>query len=115
MLSPSSKMIFTPHVLDGDQVRRWLSPDFIRASSGASRVIIGNQLWQDLHRWLSPPDPSINYHVASDARREGSTMWFLEGSMFNEWKSTGSLLWIHGKRAHLSHSLLHHLTVFRVL
>jgi len=25
-------------------------------------------------------------------------MWFVHGSLFNEWKSSGSLLWVHGKR-----------------
>jgi hypothetical protein len=29
-------------------------------------------------------------------------VWFFQGSIFIEWKSTGSLLWIHGKRAFLS-------------
>ena len=29
-------------------------------------------------------------------------MWFFQGSIYIEWKSTGSLLWIHGKRAFLS-------------
>ena len=28
-------------------------------------------------------------------------MWFIEGKIFVEWKSTGSLLWIHGKRTFL--------------
>ena len=29
-------------------------------------------------------------------------MWFFQGKIFIEWKSTGRLLWIHGKRTFLS-------------
>jgi hypothetical protein len=75
-----------------------------RANSGPSHVLIGNQLRENLRKWLSPSDPSINHNIACAIRHEGSAGWFLESSMFNDWKSTGSLLWINGKRAHLSRS-----------
>jgi len=55
-------------------------------------------LQQDLRRWLSPSDPSTNHNLASDSRREGTAGWFLQGSIFREWKFAGSLLWVHGKR-----------------
>ena len=61
---------------------------------------------QDLRRWLSPPDPSTNHNIASNAHHKGTATWFFEGSTYKEWKSTASesLLWVHGKRVHLPHS-----------
>ncbi|KAH9996168.1 hypothetical protein BJV74DRAFT_295552 [Russula compacta] len=56
-----------------------------------------NQLRQDLRNWLSPPDPSVNFNIASDARHEGTAEWFTQCSTFNDWKASGSLIWIHGK------------------
>jgi hypothetical protein len=57
-----------------------------------------DQLQRDIRNWLSPPDPSTNHNIACDTHRSGSATWFTEGSTFDEWNSTGSLLWIHGKR-----------------
>ncbi|KAH9015074.1 hypothetical protein EDB84DRAFT_798173 [Lactarius hengduanensis] len=56
-----------------------------------------NQLKQLLRAWLSPADPSTNHIIAQKAQHKGTTVWFFQGSIFIEWKSTGSLLWIHGK------------------
>jgi len=58
----------------------------------------GNQLRDSLLRWLSPSDPSINHNLATIAHHDGTAQWFFQGKIFNEWKSTGSFLWIHGKR-----------------
>ena len=67
--------------------------------SEGSDSFTGNQLRDNLLRWLSPPDPSINHNIACKARHNDSAQWFLQGSIFDQWKSTGSFLWIHGKRA----------------
>ncbi|KAI0269097.1 hypothetical protein BGY98DRAFT_307744 [Russula aff. rugulosa BPL654] len=56
-----------------------------------------NQLRQDLRKWLSPSDPSINHNIACGAHRKQRADWFFQGSIFAEWKSDGSLLWLHGK------------------
>jgi hypothetical protein len=32
------------------------------------------------------------------AHRKQTADWFFQGSIFNEWKSDGPLLWLHGKR-----------------
>lgn len=61
-------------------------------------VFAGSQLRENLRRWLSPPDSSANYNMACDAHHKGTAEWFIRGSIFKEWKSTGSLLWVHGKR-----------------
>ena len=74
--------------------------------SGRSNNITGNQLRDSLLRWLSPPDPSTNYNIACKAHHNGTAEWFSRGSIFSQWKSTGSFLWIHGKRAsHLTFTM----------
>ncbi|KAH9006019.1 hypothetical protein EDB83DRAFT_750303 [Lactarius deliciosus] len=56
-----------------------------------------NQIRQGVHKWFSPPDPSTNYNIACKAYHKGTTAWFFEGSVFRNWESTASLLWVHGK------------------
>jgi hypothetical protein len=62
----------------------------------------GNQLKELLRAWLSPADPSANHNIARKAQYKGTAVWFFQGNIIVEWKSTGSLLWVHGKRASLS-------------
>ncbi|KAH9069552.1 hypothetical protein EDB83DRAFT_2290451, partial [Lactarius deliciosus] len=62
-----------------------------------SNTITGNQLRENLRKWQSPPDPSTNHNIAGDRQHEGTAEWFFEGNQFENWKVTGSLLWIHGK------------------
>ncbi|KAI9436579.1 hypothetical protein H4582DRAFT_1816479 [Lactarius indigo] len=57
----------------------------------------GNQSRKSLREWVFPPDPSTNHNIACDLHHGGTAQWFFRGSMFDEWKSTGSLLWIYGK------------------
>ncbi|KAH9003812.1 hypothetical protein EDB86DRAFT_2280016 [Lactarius hatsudake] len=59
--------------------------------------IMWNQIEQDVRKWFSTPDPSVNYNFAREAYQEGTAAWFFLGSMFKEWELIGSLLWIHGK------------------
>ncbi|KAI0281935.1 hypothetical protein BGY98DRAFT_154239 [Russula aff. rugulosa BPL654] len=58
-----------------------------------------NQLRERIHSWLSPPDPSTNHNIACDTHHKKSATWFFQGNIYQEWKSKGSLIWIHGKRA----------------
>ena len=83
---------------DVNQVMR-SSSYFISTDYGSLHVISENQLRENIHRWLSPPDPSTNHKIACDTYNKKTATWFFQGSIFREWKSTGSLLWIHGKRA----------------
>ena len=64
-------------------------------------IFVGTLLRDSLLRWLSPADPSVNHNIASKAHHSGTSQWFFHGGMFKEWKATGSLLWVHGKRAFL--------------
>ena len=79
-----------------DQKRSWSQPLF--AGYQSSLTFTGDQIRRDLRNWLSPPDPSVNYNIASDAHHEGTALWFTESNVFKNWKECGSFLWIHGKR-----------------
>jgi len=86
---------------DVDQVKRSWFRSHIDAGCADSILVSGSQLRQDLRRWLSPPDPSTNHNIACGARHKGTADWFFQGSIFREWRSAGSLLWVHGKRTFL--------------
>ncbi len=58
----------------------------------------GYHLQKDMRSWLSPPDSSKNHNIARGSHHDGTAEWFTQGSTFENWKATGSLLWIHGKR-----------------
>ena len=60
----------------------------------------GTQLTESLRRWITPPDPSTNHNIACEIHHRGTAEWFFQGSIFAEWKSNGSLLWIYGKRTY---------------
>ena len=61
--------------------------------------IPGGQLRENFHKWLSPPDPSINSNTARKAYHDGTAAWFTRSVTFNHWKALDSenLLWIYGK------------------
>ena len=59
--------------------------------------------------WFSSPDPSTNHIILCGTQHQGPANWFFRGSIFEEWKSTGSLLWIHGKRMSSDPSLFYFL------
>jgi hypothetical protein len=63
--------------------------------------LAGDTLQQDILRWLSPPDPWKNHHIACESRHGESAAWFVQGNTFSEWKASeapNSLLWVYGKR-----------------
>jgi hypothetical protein len=70
----------------------------LTSPSRVSNTLTGRQLRESLRKWQSPPDPSINHNIACNLQHEGTAEWFYDGSTFEEWKITGSLLWVHGKR-----------------
>ena len=77
-------------------------PNFAIAPSSRLKLLAGKQLIQLLQSWLSPADPSTNHNIARKAQHDGTAVWLFQGRIIIEWKSAGSLLWIHGKRAFLS-------------
>src|SRR5437588_4533191 len=84
-------------------VENWTIPTVRHLPSSCSHsefrmLFTGSLLRDDLLRWLAPSDPSINHNIASKAHHDGTAQWFFQGRIFNEWKSAGSFLWVHGKR-----------------
>jgi hypothetical protein len=67
----------------------------------SSPTFIGEQLLRVLRVWICPPDPSTNHNIACDAQHERTLVWLFKDTIFKEWESNGSLLWIHGKRTFL--------------
>ena len=63
-----------------------------------THVLVDNQVRENLRTWVTPPDPSTNHVIACGIQHDGSAQWFFRGGIFSKWKSTGSLLWIYGKR-----------------
>jgi hypothetical protein len=85
-----------------DQAKRSSTSYLIVSDAGASSILAGSQLRENLRKWLSPPDSSTNHNIACAAHLKGTITWFLQGSTFQKWKSSGSLLWMHGKRMFLN-------------
>jgi hypothetical protein len=56
-----------------------------------------NQVRESLRRWVTPTDPSTNHNIACGIQHGGTAQWFSRSGISRKWKSTGSLLWIHGK------------------
>jgi hypothetical protein len=81
------------------RVERSSSPNLVSPGYGTLSIILENQLRDCVHKWLSPPDPSINHNIACGTHHKKAATWFFEGNIYKEWKSKGSLMWIHGKRA----------------
>jgi Cdc6-like AAA superfamily ATPase len=55
------------------------------------------QRQEDIYRWLSALDPSTNYNKALAQRHEGTGLWFLQSSVFQQWQiQQQSFVWLHG-------------------
>src|SRR6266702_692669 len=100
VVAKEAKLIVQQTANNVDEIKCSSSPNRSRCSR--LNLLTGNQLKQLLRAWLSPADPSTNHNIARKAQHKGTAVLFFQDSVFIEWKSTGSLLWIHGKRAFLS-------------
>ena len=93
---------------DVDQAKRSSSPNLISSDGGASSILAGSQMRENLRKWLSPPNPSTNHNIACGAHLQGTATWFLQGSAFQKWKkSSSSVLWIYGMRMLLNFYPIH--------
>jgi hypothetical protein len=81
--------------------------NLISSDAGGSFILTESLSRKELREWLSPPNPSTNHNIACGARLKRTATWFLQGSTFQKWKSSSSLLWIHGKRMFLNCYLYH--------
>ena len=59
-----------------DEVKRLSSPNLIIVDCGILLVLSGNQLRENIHKWLSPPDPSTNHNIACGTRHKKTATWF---------------------------------------
>jgi hypothetical protein len=84
---------------DVNQIKRPSSLNLISVAVEPDAFLPGKQLRDGIHKWLSPPDPSKNHNIACGTHHKKTANWFFEGKIYQEWKSTGSLLWVHGKRS----------------
>ena len=89
-----------------DEEKRSYS-DLITVDSLGLFILTEDLLREKSKQWLSPPDPSTNHIIARKAHHKGTASWFFQGSIFEQWKSSPSLLWIHGKRTSFSSLLLY--------
>ena len=80
--------------------------DLLAMPDIGSRMAPVEEVLQKLEERLSPPDPSNNYNIGLRELHEETATWFLEGRIFQEWYTTGSMLWIHGKRSFVESSRL---------
>ena len=85
---------------DMNKLKRQLFCNVAITAQNHGDFVAGDKLQQDICRWLSPPDPWKNHHIARESHHPGTAAWFVYGKTFSEWKSSppSSLLWIHGKR-----------------
>ena len=83
----------------GHLKRSW-SSNLVTADHVGLTSFPGEELRKDLRKWIAPPDPSVNLHTASDAHHEGTATWCIKGITVANWRKSGSLLWIHGKRTY---------------
>jgi archaellum component FlaC len=90
---------------DVDEMRR-MSSNLTGADYVVLLLLSGKQLRESTHKWLSPPDPSTNHNIACGTHHKKTATWFFQGGMYQEWKATGSFLWIHGKRSSVPHTKL---------
>ena len=61
-------------------------------------ILTEDLLREKSKQWLSSPDPSKNHNIARKAHHKGTASWFFKSRIYEEWKSSPSFLWIHGKR-----------------
>jgi hypothetical protein len=65
---------------------------------GNVRELISDGRRNDMHKWLSPADPSTNYNKALRIRHRASGQWFLQSTTYLSWKAeAGRSLWLKGK------------------
>ena len=97
-----TRLVVQHAVNDIDEIKcSWL-PNLAIICTWCLNLLAGNQFIQLLRSWLSPADPSTNHNIARKAQHNGTAAWLSQGQIIVKWKSTGSLLWVHGKRAFLS-------------
>ena len=70
----------------------------VQGTRSSIRDVAFEQRRENIERWLSPPNPSINYNRALQERQKGTGLWFLQSHVYTQWKAQrNSALWLYGK------------------
>ncbi|KAH9014134.1 hypothetical protein EDB83DRAFT_2575724 [Lactarius deliciosus] len=91
----NSVKVIEENSLDSKAIAEEMRLDMQRTADDIDDMKRSEQLRDSLKKWQSSLDPSTNHNIACGRQHGGMTG--LLGSVFEEWKLTGSLLWIHGK------------------
>ncbi|KAL2202471.1 hypothetical protein CC79DRAFT_1313249 [Sarocladium strictum] len=52
----------------------------------------------DVREWLSPPDPSTDFHEALKQRHANTGKWFLQSKKYQDWRTTShAFLWLYAR------------------
>jgi len=72
---------------DMNKLKRQLFCYIAIAARNHCDCLAGDKLQQDICRWLCPPDPWKNHHIARESHHIGTAALFVQGNTFSEWKS----------------------------
>ncbi|KAK8156171.1 ankyrin repeat protein [Phyllosticta citrichinensis] len=93
---------------DSHKNKEWqgISQDFESLKNGNNEIMsrftdLDSRIQStDIQKWLSPPDPSPNYHNAIAKRYEDTGSWFLDSPEYDKWKEErGSFMWLRGAQS----------------
>ncbi|KAJ4304872.1 hypothetical protein N0V90_000400 [Kalmusia sp. IMI 367209] len=68
---------------------------FAAASSSVLQPLKDKTLAK-IRKWLSAPDPSVDFDKALRLRQANTGLWLLESDLYKRWKADASWLWLHG-------------------
>ncbi|MCJ1403803.1 hypothetical protein MMC11_007026 [Xylographa trunciseda] len=90
------KSAHTTLIVDGWQQSTEIRVDLLHLQTGQDALTLDARK-QDIHHWLSAPDPNSNHHSACKKQQESTGAWFVEGDQYAAWKAEPqSFLWLHG-------------------
>jgi Cdc6-like AAA superfamily ATPase len=77
-------------------------------------VLQSQEKMNGMIEWLAASNPSSNHNKALRQHHDGTSIWFVHGDIFKEWKKqTSSFLWLHGipgcGKTVLSSTIIEHL------
>ena len=79
-----------------------LTTNDVPGPNSPTTPVSNNLRWDEMkdaiNKWLDPPDLATSLNLVRQARHKGTAQWFLNGSQYKQWKSSGTLFWIHGMR-----------------
>ena len=83
---------------DRDKLRAFATKSMISSESQRETLLAPQEIQREkIHRWLSAPDPRLNYQAALGRVCAETGEWFFKTNAYLDWVSEpGSFLWLHG-------------------